>query len=291
MRPMHTPVQQIADPSDLMIDIDDEDYGKMVEKAKEYIRKGDIFQVVLSRRFQKKLTVKPFNVYRALRFTSPSPYMFFIENESFSIAGASPEELVSVREGVIPTTPIAGTRRLGEGQSEEELVEDLMKDEKELAEHMMLVDLGRNDLGSVAKAGSVKVTELKVPKKFPNLIHITSIVEGEIREGLDSIHVLRRMFPAGTLSGAPKIRAMEIIDELESSRRGLYGGAICAIDHMGNLESCIAIRMTVMKDGVATVRAGGGIVYDSDPLEEAKETRGKAKTVLSALEFAEGGNL
>lgn len=157
----------------------------------------------------------------------------------FSIAGASPEELVSVRDGIIQTTPIAGTRRLGEGRNEEELIEDLMKDEKELAEHMMLVDLGRNDLGSVAKASSVNIKELKVPKKFPNLIHITSAVAGEISEGLDSIHVLRKMFPAGTLSGAPKIRAMEIIDELESSRRGLYGGFICTIDHMGNFESCI----------------------------------------------------
>lgn len=271
------------------VDCDDETYKKMVQKAKEYIIKGDIFQVVLSRTFQKKFSVKPFQIYRALRLTSPSPYMFFIDAKDFQVVGASPEMLVQVKNGTVSTMPIAGTRPRGKTPEEDAALEkELLKDDKEQAEHVMLVDLGRNDVGAVSKAGTVEVKEFKTVQRFSHVMHIVSRVVGQKKENCDAFDALRAIFPAGTLSGAPKVRAMEIIDELEKSKRGLYGGAIITIDAEGNLISCIAIRMAVLRNGIARVRAGGGLVYDSDPQTEANETRHKAKNVLNAIRLAEG---
>lgn len=268
-------------------DIDDEQYRKIVEKAKQYIIKGDAFQIVASRCFKQKITVTPFQIYRALRRSSPAPYMFYLDRGDYVIVGASPEKLISVQNKIVVTHPIAGTRPRTTPEQDEIIAAELASSEKDRAEHIMLVDLGRNDIGKVCKPGTVKVTEFAQAKKFSHVFHLVSAVEGELAEQYDSLDALGAALPAGTLSGAPKIRAMEIIDELETSRRGLYGGAICAIDNAGNLDSCIAIRMAVLRDGVATIRTGGGIVYDSDPQAEADETRHKAKSVLTAIELAE----
>jgi len=272
-------------------DVDDTIFCSAVDKAKDYLYQGDAFQIVLSRSFRTKFHVPPIEIYRALKAKSPAPYMFFICAKDFAVAGASPEKLVSLKEGIIETMPIAGTRPIGSGDENKRLEEELKSDEKEHAEHMMLVDLGRNDIGKISKPGTVKVKELKVLKQFSHVMHLVSIVQGHAEEGIKEVDVLKAVFPAGTLSGAPKVRAMEIIDELEKSRRGIYGGAICVLDGRGNLESCIAIRMAFLKDGIATVRAGAGIVIDSDPQKEADETRSKAKGVLEAIACAEAGNL
>lgn len=272
---------------EVKIDITDEEYRKIVDKAKQYIIKGDAFQIVASRCFKQKVTVTPFEIYRALRRTSAAPYMFYLDRGDYVIVGASPEKLISVQNKIVSTHPIAGTRPRQNPDQDEMIAAELMAAEKDRAEHIMLVDLGRNDIGKVCKPGTVKVTEFAQAKKFSHVFHLVSVVEGELAEQYDALDALRAALPAGTLSGAPKIRAMEIIDELETSRRGLYGGAICAIDNAGNLDSCIAIRMAVLRDGVATIRAGGGIVYDSDPQAEADETKHKAKTVLAAIAFAE----
>lgn len=273
--------------SALTIDIPDAEFREKVEQAKKYIIKGDAFQIVISRRFQQKYTVSPFSVYRALRRTSPAPYMFYLDRGEYVIAGASPEKLVSVQDRLVTINPIAGTRRRGNAEQDEKLAAELLSSEKDNAEHIMLVDLARNDIGSVCKPGSVKIQELAQVKKYSHVMHLISVITGQMADHFDALDALRAVIPAGTLSGAPKIRAMEIIDELETSRRGLYGGAICSIDNEGNLDSCIAIRMAVLRDGVATVRAGAGIVYDSDPQAEADETLHKAQTVLDALAFAE----
>ncbi len=271
-------------------DVDDVSYMGMVEQARQYIIDGDAFQIVLSRTFKQQYTAEPFDIYRALRITNPSPYMFYIEHDNFTIVGASPERLVSVKDKIVTTNPIAGTRPRGNNASHDlELEHELLQDEKEIAEHMMLVDLGRNDLGAVCKPGSVEVTQLKTIQRFSRVMHIASVVEGELAENKDLIDVIKAVFPAGTLSGAPKIRAMEIIDELETSRRGLYGGAICIVDGRKNLDACIAIRMAVLKDNIAYVRAGAGIVYDSIPQKEADETRHKARAVFDAIKLAQGG--
>ncbi len=268
----------------------DADFCEMVKKAKEHIFKGNAFQIVLSRTFSCPFEGSPFDVYRALRMTNPSPFMFYIETKDYAIAGASPERLVKLEGTKLQTMPIAGTRPRIPGE-EDRIVLDLLQDPKEDAEHMMLVDLGRNDLGIVATIGSVKVKELKVARYFPHVIHLVSQVEAEIAEPNDALDALKAVFPAGTLTGAPKIRAMQIIDELEGSRRGIYGGCVCTIDNNGNLDSCIAIRTAFIKDGLASVRAGAGIVIDSVPEQEVEETRAKAKGVIDAIHLAMEGVL
>lgn len=277
---------------DVKVIPEEEPFKKMIEKGKEYIVKGDVFQVVLSRRFQVPLTITPVELYRSMRMITPSPYMFFFQQSDFILAGASPEKLVSLHGKELETIPLAGTRPRGGTEEEDRtLEEDLLSDQKELAEHMMLVDLGRNDLGIVSKPGSVIVKELAVVQRFSHVMHIASFVRGEIREECDAFDALRATFPAGTLTGAPKIRAMEIIDELEPFRRGPYGGAICFFDHKGDLESCIGIRMVVIQEGIATIQAGLGVVYDSDPQKEADESRHKVHGILEAIRAAEEGKI
>ncbi len=275
-------------PSDFIEDINDAAFCDKIRKAQEYIRKGDAFQIVLSRTFHCPYPGKPFEIYRALRMANPSPFMFYMETDEFAIAGSSPERLIRVEKRKLHTTPIAGTRPRN-GENDEKVIEELMQSPKEEAEHMMLVDLGRNDLGIVAKVGTVRVKELKQARLFPHVVHLVSQVEGELANEYDELDALKAVFPAGTLSGAPKIRAMEIIDELEESRRGLYGGTICTIDNHGNLDSCIVIRTAFIKDGVVSVRSGAGIVFDSDPEQEAEETRAKAKGVIEAVHLAMAG--
>lgn len=270
-------------------ELTDEAFMSLVNRAKTHIMAGDAFQIVLSRSFKKKYTVSPLDIYRSLRVLSPTPYMFYLPIGDITIIGASPEKLISVHEGEVTINPIAGTRRRHASLNDQEIEQDLLNDPKEMAEHTMLVDLARNDLGAVCKPGTVHPSELMQIKHFSHVSHIASVVKGQLDKGKDAFDALRFAFPAGTLSGAPKIRAMEIIDELEASRRNLYGGAICRLDHKGNLDTCIAIRMAMLKDGIATVRAGAGIVYDSDPQSEANETRQKAQAMLDALALAEGG--
>jgi len=289
---LKTPLKKSKGSSNLLSefkeDISDDDFCKKVKKAQEYIRKGDAFQIVLSRTFNCPYQAKPFEIYRALRMANPSPFMFYIETNEFAIAGSSPERLIKVEKGKLHTTPIAGTRPRS-GEDDDKMIKELQGCPKEEAEHMMLVDLGRNDLGIVAEIGTVRVKELKTVRVFPNVIHLVSQIEAQLAKEFDELDALKAVFPAGTLSGAPKIRAMEIIDELEESRRGLYGGAICTIDNNGTLDSCIAIRTAFIKDGIASVRAGAGIVFDSDPEKEAQETRSKAKGVIKAVNLAMAG--
>lgn len=261
-------------------------FCEKVALAKEYIARGDIFQVVLSRTFSQPYTGDPFDVYRALRHSNPSPFMFFLDTADFAVAGASPERLIKTEKGLAQTMPIAGTRPRIRGE-EARIENELLSDPKEDAEHMMLVDLGRNDLGSIAEIGSVCVKELKTIRHFSEVTHLVSILEAQMKPGCNAIDALKAAFPAGTLSGAPKIRAMEIIDALETSRRGLYGGAICTIDNQGELDSCIAIRMALFQEGKVHVRAGAGIVLDSDPALEAAETRHKARGVLNAIQMVQ----
>jgi anthranilate synthase component 1 len=275
---------------DIQTSVSDADFCQMVDQAKQRIVDGDIFQVVLSREFSVKVNAEPFDVYRALRFSNPSPYMFYFEVNGTAFAGASPEKLVSIDNGTVETRPLAGTRPRGQ-LPDDELAADLLGDEKEVAEHMMLVDLGRNDIGRVAIPGTVAVSKLKEIEYYSRVIHISSTVQGQLSADKDVFDAIKAAFPAGTLSGAPKIRAMEIIDELEQSSRGLYGGVVCGIDADGNLDSCIAIRMAQVKDGVATVRAGAGVVYDSDPQKEADETQHKARAILEGIVLAGGMGL
>lgn len=270
-------------------DMNDDEFKKIVIKAKDYIHNGDIVQVVLSRRFTRKTCAEPFSIYRALKISSPAPYLFFIQEPEYQIIGASPERLVELKQGILKSNPLAGTYPKPSKKDEKEVEEKLLNDVKECAEHMMLVDLARNDIGKISNISSVEVKKLKSILRLSHVIHISSEIQGHIREGLDALDAIMATLPAGTLSGAPKIRAMEIIDELEGSRRELYGGAICYIDNQGNLDSCIAIRMAIIKDGIATVRTGAGIVFDSDPQKEVNETRHKAKGVISAIEMAERG--
>lgn len=281
----------VGNSEEVKVDIPDEEFIGMVEKAQQYIREGDIFQVVLSRKFQKKTAAEPFDIYRALRIACPSPYLFFLQDLDFSVAGASPEKLIAVQDKMITCNPLAGTRPRRSGEEQARIEEELLKDPKERAEHVMLVDLGRNDVGAVATAGSVKVKSFMTLQRLSHVTHLSSEVTGTLRDGLDSIDGIKASLPAGTLSGAPKVRAMEIIDELETSKRGLYGGGICYIDNQGNVDSCIAIRMAVIHDGIATVRSGAGVVLDSIPRKEADETRYKAAGVLHAIKLAEEGLL
>lgn len=263
------------------------EFERAVERCKEYITAGDIFQVVLSQRFSVEVTANPFDLYRILRTVNPSPYMFFLACDGAAVIGASPEMLVRVEDGKVETRPIAGTRPRGASDREDEqLAAELESDPKERAEHVMLVDLGRNDVGRVSKAGTVSTEEMMHVEKYSHVMHLVTKVCGELREDRDAFDALFSCFPAGTLSGAPKIRAMEIVDELEPVRRGLYGGALGYVDFSGNLDSCIVIRTIVYKDGTATVQAGAGIVADSVPSREYDETVNKARALFAAIEEA-----
>ncbi|MCW5731987.1 MAG: chorismate-binding protein, partial [Alphaproteobacteria bacterium] len=274
-------------PLDLSVDTSDAEYEQIVLRAKELIRAGDVFQVVPSQRFSLPFRLPPFSLYRALRRTNPSPFMFFLNFGEFAVVGSSPEILVRLRDGVVTVRPIAGTRRRGQTPAEDEaLAKDLLSDPKELAEHLMLLDLGRNDVGRVAKIGTVRVTEREVIERYSHVMHIVSNVEGEIEPGHDAIDALFAGFPAGTVSGAPKVRAMEIIEELEKERRGIYAGGVGYFSANGSMDTCIALRTALVKDGTMYVQAGGGVVADSDPEAEFQETVNKAKALVRAAEEA-----
>ncbi|MFH1068298.1 MAG: anthranilate synthase component I [Candidatus Glassbacteria bacterium] len=262
-----------------------EEFERMVERAKKYIHAGDIFQVVLSQRLRTELRGDPFDLYRALRRINPSPYMFYLKFGDLKVAGSSPEVLVRVENGIVTTRPLAGTRhRGGDEEEDRRLEEELLADPKERAEHVMLVDLGRNDLGRICDYGTVKVTEQMKIERYSHVMHIVSNVEGRMRGDVTALDVLGACFPAGTVSGAPKVRAMEIIDELEKEARGIYAGSVGYIDFSGNLDTCIAIRTIVIKGDTAYIQAGAGIVADSDPGREYQETLNKAKALLKAVE-------
>ncbi len=279
-------------PSDPQSNFTKPDYEAAVRHAKEYIAAGDIIQVVPSQRFNCQVSVDSFDVYRALRMVNPSPYMYYLKFNGFDIVGASPEMMVRVEDGIVQTRPIAGTLRRGATAEEDrELEQRLLSDPKERAEHVMLVDLGRNDLGRVCEYHTVEVTDFMIVERFSHVMHIVSHVVGRLRENLTAFDVLRACLPAGTLSGAPKIRAMEIIDELEPTRRGPYGGMVGYFSFSGSADTAITIRTAVIKDGTAYVQAGGGIVADSDPETEYYETVSKARAMLSAIALAERGFL
>ena len=268
----------------------EKEYCGMVETAKHYIREGDIFQVVLSNRLEAEVTGSLFDTYRVLRTTNPSPYMFYFSGDDVEIAGASPETLVKLENGKLYTFPLAGTRPRGKTREEDAALErELLADPKECAGHNMLVDLGRNDLGKISRFGTVKVEKYMEIERFSHVMHIGSTVSGQIREDKDALDAVGALLPAGTLSGAPKIRACEIIDELENSKRGIYGGAIGYLDFTGNLDTCIAIRIAFQKNGKVFVRSGAGIVADSVPEKEYRECIQKAQAVMDALRTAEGG--
>jgi anthranilate synthase component 1 len=265
-------------------------FEQMVRIAQEHIAAGDIYQVVLSQRFQAEVDADPFTVYRALRHVNPSPYMFFIRMGGLGVIGSSPEMLVRVEGGRAQTHPIAGTRPRGKTEIEDErLVEELKHNEKESAEHVMLVDLGRNDLGRVCEFGTVRVPRFMAVERYSHVMHLVSVVEGRLAAGRDALDSLVACFPAGTVSGAPKVRAMQIIAELEPGPRGIYAGAVGYIDFAGNLDFCIAIRTIVMRGRRALVQAGAGIVADSQPAAEYQETCDKARALIEALELAQAG--
>ena len=267
---------------------DKEQFCEMVTKAKEYIREGEIFQIVLSNRLSAPFEGSLLNTYRILRTINPSPYMFYFSGTDVEIAGASPETLVRLENGVLHTFPLAGTRPRGKDPQEDRALEaELLADEKELAEHNMLVDLGRNDLGRISRFGTVKVEKLRSIERFSHVMHIGSTVRGEIREDCDALDAIEAVLPAGTLSGAPKIRACQLIGELEKNKRGIYGGAIGYIDFTGNMDTCIAIRIAYKKNGKVFVRSGAGIVADSVPENEYEECLNKAKASLKALLLAQ----
>jgi anthranilate synthase component 1 len=264
-----------------------ERYGEMVEQTKKYIREGDIFQAVISRRFEAEYQNSLLNTYRVLRTTNPSPYMFFIQSEDVQIAGASPETMIKLMDGKLTTFPVAGTRPRGKTKEEDTALEiELLADEKELSEHNMLVDLARNDVGRIAKYGSVQVEDYMKIHRFSKVMHIASVVTGEIDQSKDGCDTVAALLPAGTLSGAPKFRACEIIDELEPVARGVYGGAIGYLDFSGNLDVCIAIRTAVKKDNKVYVQAGAGIVADSIPEQEYEECANKAGAIIEAIKKA-----
>ncbi len=266
-----------------------EEFISMVLKAKHYITEGDIFQVVLSQRFSTEFHGDVFNAYRALRVINPSPYMYYLDFDGFRVIGSSPEILVQVENGIAETYPIAGTRARGKTDEEDKRLEqELLADEKERAEHVMLIDLGRNDLGKVCEVGTVKVDKLMEIVRFSHVMHIASRVKGKVDGDKTCVDVLKAAFPAGTVSGAPKIRAMEIIDELEQSRRGLYAGGVGYFDFSGNTDMCIAIRTMFAHDGRIYFQAGAGIVADSDPEKEYQETINKARVLVEALRIADG---
>ena len=265
-----------------------DEYRAMVETGRRYVIAGDVIQVVPSQRLEVPVTAAPFDIYRALRAINPSPYMFYVHLDDFDIVGASPELLVRVEDGIVDTHPIAGTRRRGADAAADAALEaELVTDEKERAEHTMLLDLGRNDIGRVSKPGTVRVPQILEVERYSHVMHLVSHVTGELAEGLSSYDALRACFPAGTVSGAPKIRAMELIAELEGERRGLYAGAVGYFSFSGNMDTAIAIRTMVVKNGIAYLQAGGGVVYDSDPEAERRESLQKAGALLRAIEEAE----
>jgi len=279
-----------TEPEQFKLGFDRADFIAAVQKSKEYILSGDIFQVVLSQRMSVPFTARPLDVYRALRELNPSPYMFFIDLGDTQVVGSSPEVLVRVQQRNITLRPIAGTRHRGATAAEDNRLEkELLSDPKELAEHLMLIDLGRNDVGRVAKTGSVKVTEQMVIEKYSHVMHIVSQVDGELADGLTAVDAIRSAFPAGTLSGAPKIRAMEIINELEPVRRNVYAGAVGYINWQDDTDLAIAIRTAVIRNGMLHVQAGAGIVADSDPESEWQETLNKGKALIAAVNRAAAG--
>jgi anthranilate synthase component 1 len=282
-------------PAEPAANMSEADYCRMVEKAKDYIMAGDIFQVVLSQRLTVPFHLPPFALYRALRRTNPSPFLVFLDFGAFALVASSPEILVRLRDGIVTIRPIAGTRPRGmTPEADQALAEDLLADPKELAEHLMLLDLGRNDVGRVAVPGTVKVTERNIIERYSHVMHIVSNVEGKLDPAFDAMDALFAGFPAGTVSGAPKVRAMQIIEELEPDRRGVYAGCIGYFSANGSLDTCIALRTALVKDGQMIVQAGAGIVADSVPASEHQECRNKARALLRAAEeavkFAGGRN-
>jgi len=277
--------------AELVSNVEQSVYEDNVRKAKEYIKDGDAFQIVLSQRFSRETTASPLMIYRALRALNPSPYMFLLQfNEEFTLLGASPEMMVRYEDGIASNRPIAGTRPRGKDEAEDNaLAEELLADPKERAEHVMLVDLGRNDLGRVCDYGTVKVPEMMIIERYSHVMHIVSHVEGNLRGDMDAFDLIRATFPAGTLSGAPKVRAMEIIEELEGVRRGPYGGAVGYFSYDGSMDTCITIRAMLMRGNKVYVQAGAGIVADSDPTKEHIECQNKAKAVAEAIRYAENG--
>ena len=289
-RPLSKPQCPDKSPIDVTSNVSRDEFEQMVRTAKEYIAAGDIYQVVLSQRFETQLGADPFTVYRALRHVNPSPYMYFIRMGERSIVGSSPEMLVRVEGRRVETHPIAGTRPRGRNEDEDlRLADELKRNEKERAEHVMLVDLGRNDVGRVSAYGTVKVPTYMALERYSHVMHLVSIVEGRLAEEYDRLDALAACFPAGTVSGAPKVRAMEIVAELENRRRGVYAGAVGYLDFAGNLDFCITIRTVLIEGGRAYVQAGAGIVADSNPEAEYEETRDKARGVIRALELAQAG--
>jgi anthranilate synthase component I len=268
------------------------EFEAAVRRAKEYIKAGDCQQIVFSQRFDAEVDVAPFELYRALRRVNPSPYLFFLKDGERALVGSSPETLIKLEAGEVTLRPIAGTRRRGKDAAEDARLEaELRADPKENAEHVMLVDLGRNDVGRVSQVGTVRVTALKTVERYSHVMHLVSEVRGRLAKGLSAVDVLRAGFPAGTVSGSPKVRAMEIIDELEPARRGPYAGAVGYFDRSGDMEMCIAIRTLLQNGRRVSVQAGGGLVYDSKPAAEYQETVNKARAVLTALAQAESRTL
>jgi anthranilate synthase component 1 len=285
--PLATPVRA---PMDVQRSTTREQFHENVKRAKEYIEAGDIFQVVLSQQFRIPLQVDPFSIYRQLRVINPSPYLFYLRCEGAVMIGSSPEILVRLEDGKVDVRPLAGTRPRGKTpERDKELEVELLADPKERAEHLMLVDLGRNDVGRVAQTGTVSVNEFAKIERYSHVMHIVSNVQGDLLPGKDWLDLLRATFPAGTLSGAPKVRAMEIIDELENLRRGPYGGCVGYIDYSGNMDTAIAIRTLLVKDGEIYLRAGAGIVADSDPESEFQETLSKGRALIEAIDLAREG--
>jgi anthranilate synthase component 1 len=263
-------------------------YEKVVRHCQEYIKAGDVFQVVPSQRFEIQTHARPFNIYRVLRVLNPSPFLFYLTFDDFSLIGSSPEILVRVEEGIVTIRPLAGTRRRGRDEAEDlSLARELLADPKERAEHIMLVDLGRNDVGRVADYSTVQLSEVMKVERYSHVMHITSNVTGRLRAGMTAFDALRAGLPAGTVSGAPKVRAMQIIDEVEPTKRGPYAGAVGYIDFTGNMDTCIALRTLVIQGQTAYVQAGGGVVFDSEPHAEFEETVNKARVLLKAIEIAE----
>jgi anthranilate synthase component 1 len=285
-RRINPDIAKVEIDDDFKFNMTKEEFIEKVKKVKEYIVNGDIFQAVLSQRAERWIEGDPFDIYRMLRVVNPSPYMYFLRMKDLSIIGSSPELLVRVENGIVETRPIAGTRRRGETPEEDEKLErELLNDEKEKAEHLMLVDLGRNDIGKISYFGTVKVDQFMVIEKYSHVMHIVSNISGKLRSDVTPIEALYACFPAGTVTGAPKIRAMEIIAELEPTKRGIYAGAVGYVDFSGNLDSCIAIRTIVMKGNKAYFQAGAGIVYDSSPENEYQETLDKLKATFKAVEL------
>jgi anthranilate synthase component 1 len=289
-KPLAVPEDTVGASAPAESEFGEEAFKAAVVKAKQYITDGDVMQVVLSQRMSKPFNASPLALYRALRTLNPSPYMFYFDFEDFHVVGASPEILVRLEDGTVTGRPIAGTRKRGATPAEDEaLATELLADPKERAEHLQLLDLGRNDVGRVAKIGSVKITQQYVIERYSHVMHIVSNVEGQLKDDEGPVSVLKATFPAGTVSGAPKVRAMEIIDELEPTKRGIYAGAVGYLGFNGDMDLAIAIRTAVLKDKRIYVQAGAGIVADSNPDSEWEETRSKARALLRAAEMAEGG--